>query len=79
MVPMAFTRCAFCASEDHCPHTTQGEVSESILRKINQTGGVLSQGDLDDYKVIVQPALQGTYRGRKIYTTHAPTSGPGRL
>lgn len=54
----------------------KGGVAESILRKINETGGILSQHDLDHYKVIVQPALQGSYHGRKIYTTHAPTSGP---
>ncbi len=32
--------------------------------------------DLADYEVKVQPALEGSYRGRKVYTTHAPTSGP---
>lgn len=36
----------------------------------------MTQADLDNYEVKVQPALEGTYRGRKIYTTHAPTSGP---
>ncbi|KAH6913849.1 gamma-glutamyltranspeptidase [Coprinopsis sp. MPI-PUGE-AT-0042] len=54
----------------------KGDVAESILRKINETGGILTQDDLNDYKVIVRPALEGRYRGRKIYTTHAPTSGP---
>lgn len=32
--------------------------------------------DLEDYKVRVAPALTGTYRDRKVYTSHAPTSGP---
>lgn len=32
--------------------------------------------DLADYEVKVKPALEGSYRGRKVYTTHAPTSGP---
>jgi len=36
----------------------------------------MTQVDLDDYRVRVQPALQGTYRGRRVYTSHAPTSGP---
>jgi len=26
--------------------------------------------------VKVERALEGTYRGRKVHTTHAPTSGP---
>lgn len=34
--------------------------------------------DLANYKIKVDRALEGTYRGRKIYTTHAPTSGAGR-
>lgn len=32
--------------------------------------------DLASYKVKVLPALEGTYRGKKVYTSHAPTSGP---
>lgn len=36
----------------------------------------MTQADLGGYQPIVQRALEGTYRGRKVYTTHAPTSGP---
>jgi gamma-glutamyltranspeptidase / glutathione hydrolase / leukotriene-C4 hydrolase len=36
----------------------------------------MSYGDLTNYTVKVQRALEGTYRGRRVYTTHAPTSGP---
>ena len=36
----------------------------------------MTHEDLASYAVEVRPALQGTYMGRKIYTTHAPTSGP---
>ena len=32
--------------------------------------------DLAQYEVKLDYALEGTYRGRKIYTTQAPTSGP---
>lgn len=39
----------------------------------------MTQADLDNYEVKLQPALEGTYRGRKVYTTHAPTSGPALL
>ena len=39
----------------------------------------MTQEDLDKYDVIVARALEGTYRGRKVYTTHAPTSGPAFL
>lgn len=53
-----------------------GHIAESIVRKVHSEGGILSLADLADYKVVVKKALEGTYRGRKIYTTHAPTSGP---
>jgi hypothetical protein len=36
----------------------------------------LTAQDLSDYKVIVQKALHGTYRGQKVYTTNVPASGP---
>lgn len=57
----------------------KGPIADSILEKARVTGGILSQSDLDHYKVQVRPALQGSYRGRRVYTTHAPTSGPGKL
>ncbi|KZT72190.1 gamma-glutamyltranspeptidase [Daedalea quercina L-15889] len=54
----------------------KGPVADSLIRKIRATGGVMAHEDLHNYAVHVRPALQGTYRGRKIYTQHAPTSGP---
>ena len=36
----------------------------------------MTMQDFVDYSVIVRPALEGSYRGKKVYTTHAPTSGP---
>ena len=35
--------------------------------------------DLKGYRTKVDRALEGTYRGRKIYTTHAPTAGPALI
>ncbi|KAJ2918019.1 hypothetical protein MD484_g2380, partial [Candolleomyces efflorescens] len=54
----------------------KGPIADSILDKIRMTGGIMSQSDLDSYSAKVRPALEGTYRGRKVYTSHAPTSGP---
>ncbi|KAJ7703213.1 gamma-glutamyltranspeptidase [Mycena rosella] len=54
----------------------KGPIADALIRKVRATGGVLSHADLENYTVKVEHALQGTYRGRKIYTTHAPTSGP---
>ena len=36
----------------------------------------MSHKDLEGYQVKVRKALEGSYRGRKVCTTHAPTSGP---
>ena len=55
----------------------QGPVADSIVRKVQLTGGILSHADLENYTVHVERALEGTYRGKKVYTTHAPTSGAG--
>ncbi|KAG5645211.1 hypothetical protein DXG03_006729 [Asterophora parasitica] len=54
----------------------KGPIGDSLVRKVRATGGILSHADLENYSIKVRPALQGTYRGRKIYTTHAPSSGP---
>lgn len=55
---------------------SQGPIADALLKKIRETGGIMTQEDFDNYEVKVQPALKGSYRGRTIYTTHAPTSGP---
>lgn len=54
----------------------KGPIADALVQKIAATGGILSHADLERYKVKVTQALEGTYRGRKVYTTHAPTSGP---
>ena len=54
----------------------KGPIADAIVAKVKETGGILSHQDLEDYQVQVKRALQGTYRGRKVYTPHAPTSGP---
>lgn len=54
----------------------KGPIADAIIDKVRKTGGILSHEDLENYQVQVQHALEGSYRGRKIYTPHAPTSGP---
>ncbi|KAF8234461.1 gamma-glutamyltranspeptidase [Tricholoma matsutake] len=54
----------------------KGPIAHSLVHKVRSTGGILSHLDLENYSVKVDLALQGTYRGRKVYATHAPTSGP---
>ena len=54
----------------------QGETPDAIITKIRAEGGIMTHEDLINYKVNVTSALEGTYRGLKVYTSHAPTSGP---
>jgi gamma-glutamyltranspeptidase/glutathione hydrolase/leukotriene-C4 hydrolase len=57
----------------------KGPIADSLVSKIQSTGGIITHADLEGYKVKVEKALQGTYFGRKVYTTHAPASGPALL
>lgn len=56
-----------------------GPVANAIVKKVQSLGGILTHSDLEGYKVRVAPALEGSYFGRKVYTTSAPTSGPAIL
>lgn len=56
--------------------SAKGLIAEALIEKIQNTGGIMTLDDLAQYEVHVAPALEGSYRGNKIYTTHAPTSGP---
>ncbi|EST05817.1 Gamma-glutamyltranspeptidase [Kalmanozyma brasiliensis GHG001] len=62
---------------DHGPDAFYtGEIAESLVRTTQENGGILTMQDLADYQVVVRPALEGSWMGKKVYTTHAPTSGP---
>ncbi|KAH8823211.1 nucleophile aminohydrolase [Flagelloscypha sp. PMI_526] len=52
-----------------------GPIAASIVKTVQKAGGILTLEDLSEYKVTASPALIGTYRGRKIYTTDAPSCG----
>ncbi|ESK85216.1 hypothetical protein Moror_11399 [Moniliophthora roreri MCA 2997] len=54
----------------------KGPIADSLIRKIQATGGIMTHKDFEDYTVDVYPSLQGSYLGKKIYVPGAPTSGP---
>ncbi|EIW83028.1 gamma-glutamyltranspeptidase [Coniophora puteana RWD-64-598 SS2] len=56
-----------------------GPIADSIVRAARKAGGILTNADMEKYSVRVNNALRGTYNGKVIYTTHAPTSGPALL
>ncbi|KAK0523913.1 hypothetical protein OC842_005991 [Tilletia horrida] len=56
--------------------SSQGPIAQALVRTIKATGGIMTLTDLAVYKANTYPALEGTWAGKKIYTTGAPTSGP---
>ncbi|KAH9951517.1 gamma-glutamyltranspeptidase [Amylocystis lapponica] len=53
----------------------KGPIADAIVKKVRETGGIMTLEDLAKYRVNVAPSLRGSYRGKKIYSPHAPTSG----
>lgn len=56
----------------------KGRIAESIVKKIQLEGGIITLEDMASYEVRILPALSSIYRGKEnytIYTTHPPTSG----
>ncbi|KAJ3909984.1 gamma-glutamyltranspeptidase [Lentinula edodes] len=54
----------------------KGPIADSLVRKIQATGGIISKEDFENYTVNVYPALEGRYVDKKIYVSGAPTAGP---
>ncbi|KAL0581322.1 hypothetical protein V5O48_000698 [Marasmius crinis-equi] len=54
-----------------------GSIADSIVRKVRETGGIITHQDLKNYSVDVYRSLEGTYLDKTVYVPRAPTSGPG--
>lgn len=54
----------------------RGFIADAIVRRVQGSGGILTHADLEGYTIKVERALEGTFHDKKVYTTHAPTSGP---
>ncbi|RUS19748.1 gamma-glutamyltranspeptidase [Endogone sp. FLAS-F59071] len=57
----------------------EGEIAESIVARVQATGGILTLADMRAYRALVREPLIGYYHGRKIITGGAPTSGHALL
>jgi gamma-glutamyltranspeptidase/glutathione hydrolase len=53
----------------------QGETARLIEAEMAARGGLITRGDLRDYRAIERPALRGTYRGYEIIAMPPPSSG----
>ncbi|PWN29763.1 gamma-glutamyltranspeptidase [Jaminaea rosea] len=55
----------------------EGEMAEAMVKKVQAAGGILTTEDLQDYRIEVRKAINGTWLdGRRVWTSPAPTSGP---
>lgn len=53
----------------------KGEIAEAMLAEIQNYGSVMTQEDLDNYKVNVREPVTGNYRGYTIISSAPPSSG----
>lgn len=52
-----------------------GRVAEAIVTEMQRIGGLLTQDDLDQYRVIDRTPVTGSFQGTRIYSMPPPSSG----
>lgn len=52
-----------------------GETAEKLLKSVKAAGGIWSQQDLDNYRVVEREPVKGTYRGIRITGAALPSAG----
>jgi gamma-glutamyltranspeptidase/glutathione hydrolase len=53
----------------------QGSIARKIVADIRKHGGLISQKDFDEYRVVERTPVVGTYRGCKVVSMPPPSSG----
>ncbi|KAK4181151.1 gamma-glutamyltranspeptidase [Triangularia setosa] len=53
----------------------EGEIANSIIKTIQETNGTMTHDDMREYTVRLKQPLSIDYRGFKLFTTNAPSSG----
>ncbi len=53
----------------------EGPLAEKIVAGVRANGGIMTPGDLKDYRAIVRPVVRGTYRGYEVASMPPPSSG----
>ncbi|KAJ3879818.1 gamma-glutamyltranspeptidase [Lentinula edodes] len=51
-------------------------ITKALVSKVNATGGHATIQDFLDYRPLLYRSLEGSYRGKKLYTPRAPSAGP---
>ncbi|HEY6858590.1 MAG TPA: gamma-glutamyltransferase [Pseudolabrys sp.] len=53
----------------------EGSVAEKIVASVRKAGGIMTVGDLKNYRAILRVPARGTYRGYDIVSMPPPSSG----
>ncbi|KAK3387190.1 gamma-glutamyltranspeptidase [Podospora didyma] len=53
----------------------EGELAHSMIKSIQSTKGIMTLEDLKNYTVSIKKPLSIKYRGHRLFTTEAPSSG----
>ncbi len=56
-----------------------GETAKSIIRSIQDYGGILGQKDLDSYNVVWRSPVVGSFLGREVISMPPPSSGGAHI
>ncbi len=53
----------------------KGRVAKALVEEMRVRGGLITQEDLDSYRVLYRPPVTGTFRGAEIHAMPPPSSG----
>jgi len=52
-----------------------GRIAARIAQAVRQAGGIMTAGDLENYRAVERPVIRGSYRGHTIVSMPPPSSG----
>lgn len=52
-----------------------GSIAEATIRQVQKVGGIMMLADLQQFRIDESDSLSTTYRGYRLTTTRAPSSG----
>lgn len=52
-----------------------GAIAETMVQAVQASGGTLTLEDLENYEVAIRPVAEIEYRGYRLFSTSAPSSG----
>jgi gamma-glutamyltranspeptidase/glutathione hydrolase/leukotriene-C4 hydrolase len=54
----------------------EGDIAKTLVNTIQSAGGIITLQDFKNYRPVIRRTMSTYYKGRKVTTCSAPTSGP---